>query len=309
MNLRHLTIALTFIALNYSCAQDGINNSGELQFVDVNGVEIAYRVKGEGEPVLLIPAVVADSFIPMMNEPALSGYQLITFHLPGQGQSGNGEGPQDSDLQRVSQFAEELLSGLGVEKVHVVGHSSGAAVGLTYAMANPDLIHSLVLMEPPAFRYDGFDMQAVVAEHISEMDGPPGQDGPEVFLAAYEDPTIDETVDAFMTWLADSPNWEEILSPVIPDVRAQATRALGNRDGGANLALQRSDFDRITQPTLWIWSDERLSINVAGYYQLGELIPQMETEYVSGVRHGLQLLAPDRVAEVVAAFLQRHPMN
>lgn len=306
MNLRHLIIALTCAALTFSCAQDGLNNSGELQFVEVNGVDIAYRVKGEGEPVLLIPAVIADSFVSMMEEPAMNGYRLITFHLPGQGRSGDPDGPMD--LESIGQFAGELLRHLRIEKVHVVGHSSGSVVGLAMAIANPELVHSLVLMEPPRLPVEGFDAQAVLAEHIGEIDHPPGQGGPDAFLSAYEDPTLDERVHGFMTWLADSPDWEELLSPTIPDVRAQATRALGST-GPFGLAFQRSDFDEITQPTLWIWSDERFAVNVMGYYQLSELIPHMETEYVSGVRHGLQLIAPGRVAEVVAAYLQRHPMN
>jgi hypothetical protein len=37
---------------------------------------IEFEVRGDGEPVLLIHgAIVADSFLPMMSQPALSHYQ------------------------------------------------------------------------------------------------------------------------------------------------------------------------------------------------------------------------------------------
>jgi pimeloyl-ACP methyl ester carboxylesterase len=305
MNLRHLILVLTFAAFSCACAQENVNDSGDLQFTEVSGVEIAYRVKGEGEPVLLIPAVIADSFVLMMEEPTLDGYQLVTLHLPGQGRSGDLEGPRT--VASLADIMAGLLRHLGIEQAHFVGHSSGSIGAIATAVTYPELVSSLVLLEPPALPYDGFDQQEAFAEHASEMDDPPGQ-GPTAFMRSEEPRPLGETVDLFMTWIADDPNWEELLSPSIPDVRAQATRALG-RSGGGQPTFQRADLERISQPTLWVWSDERLGINVVAYHQLSELFPHMETEYVSGVKHGLQLLAPNRVAEVVATFFQHHPIN
>src|SRR5262245_45062738 len=55
-----------------------------LQRMAVNGGEIEYEVRGEGEPVLLIHGTgVAATFWTVMDEPALAGYKLIRMHRRG----------------------------------------------------------------------------------------------------------------------------------------------------------------------------------------------------------------------------------
>jgi hypothetical protein len=45
---------------------------------------IEFEVRGDGEPVLLIHgAIVADSFLPMMSQPAHAQYQLIRYRRRG----------------------------------------------------------------------------------------------------------------------------------------------------------------------------------------------------------------------------------
>ena len=47
--------------------------------------------------------------------------------------------------------AKALLTALGVARAHVVGHSVGAMVALQLALDAPELVQSLVIMEPPIF--------------------------------------------------------------------------------------------------------------------------------------------------------------
>ena len=55
-----------------------------MKIAKVNGVELEYEVAGSGEPVLLISAVLADGFLPLLSEPALADrYQLIRYHKRG----------------------------------------------------------------------------------------------------------------------------------------------------------------------------------------------------------------------------------
>ena len=51
----------------------------------INGTELAYSVRGEGEPVLLMHCgFVADGFAPLLNQTVLTErYQLIAYQQPG----------------------------------------------------------------------------------------------------------------------------------------------------------------------------------------------------------------------------------
>jgi hypothetical protein len=64
--------------------------------IRVDDAEIEYEVRGDGEPVLLIPpSVVIDSLAhPLLRQPELAGgYRLIHYHRRGWAGSTLGEGP------------------------------------------------------------------------------------------------------------------------------------------------------------------------------------------------------------------------
>lgn len=51
-----------------------------MQSVKAGNVELEYEVVGSGEAVLLISPVLADGFLPLLSEPALTGgYQLVRY--------------------------------------------------------------------------------------------------------------------------------------------------------------------------------------------------------------------------------------
>lgn len=77
----------------------------------------------------------------------LSGALTLTvFDMPGHGRSADWDGR--GEIQGVTaQIAADLLDG----PAHVIGHSFGATVALRLAVTRPDLVRSLVLIEPVFF--------------------------------------------------------------------------------------------------------------------------------------------------------------
>src|SRR3982751_3525867 len=112
----------------------------------VNGVELEYEVVGSGEPVLLISPVLADGFLPLLSEPALADrYQLIRYHKRGWG--GSTHTPPPVSIADHAADAAALLDHLGIRRVHVAGHSSGAAVAAQLALDRPAVVQTLILLE------------------------------------------------------------------------------------------------------------------------------------------------------------------
>lgn len=119
----------------------------EPEKIEINGRTIQYLKVGEGEgpPVVLLHGFGGDINIWVFNQEALAAENTVyALDLPGHGGSSKdvGEGDLASYVEVVAGFLDEM----GVEKAHLVGHSTGGAVAGAFALAHPDRVASLVLI-------------------------------------------------------------------------------------------------------------------------------------------------------------------
>lgn len=114
----------------------------ETGMAEVNGARIFYEVAGEGEPLVLVHAGIADS---RMWEDQLTAfaarYRVIRHDLRGFGMTAMVEGPfsHHEDLRA-------LLDSLDVERAHLVGCSMGGGAVLDFALEYPQRVGNLVLV-------------------------------------------------------------------------------------------------------------------------------------------------------------------
>lgn len=116
----------------------------ETGMAEVNGARIYYEVAGEGEPLALVHAGIADS---RMWEAQLAEfanhYQVIRYDMRSFGRTAMVEGPYShhDDLRG-------LLDSLDVERAHLVGCSMGGGAVLDFALEFPERAGNLVLVGP-----------------------------------------------------------------------------------------------------------------------------------------------------------------
>jgi pimeloyl-ACP methyl ester carboxylesterase len=113
--------------------------------VRANGIEIFYEETGAGEPLLLIAGFACDhanwyKITPLLN----SSYRLITFDNRGVGQSSSPEGPYS--IHQMAEDAAGLLAAIGLDRVHVAGHSMGGQIAVELALNYPGRVKSLMLL-------------------------------------------------------------------------------------------------------------------------------------------------------------------
>jgi len=100
---------------------------------------------GDGVPVLLLHGFGADLNSWMFNQPALcEGRRAIALDLPGHGGSSKDVGSGDAGA--LADAVEGALAELGIERVHLVGHSMGGAVAVAVASRGPARIATLTLI-------------------------------------------------------------------------------------------------------------------------------------------------------------------
>ena len=271
-----------------------------MEIAKVNGVELEYETTGSGEPLLLISPVVAGAFRPFMSAtPLVERYRLIRYHKRGWCGSTHTTLPVSIADHVVD--AAALLDELGVRRAHVVGHSSGGAIGLQLALDYPDRVHTLALLEPSLL-------------NLSSAQGLFAKAGPA--MEAYSAGDHETAVESFLSVVSglDRDTCRAVIDDNVPGGVAQAINDADTFFGVELPALIAWKFGAeeaaaIHQPILSVrgTDTEPLWLEVAD--RLRSWFPQVEELTVAGVGHLLQMQNPEPVALGVAAFLARHAMN
>ncbi len=127
----------------------------------IGNTEIAYFVKGQGEPVLLVHGITTYSFIWRKFIPLLENeYQVIGIDLPGCGASSKGVEKAYS-IKNHAFLLNDFLEKTGIKKIHLVGHDVGGGVAQIFAVNFPEKLFSLTLLNSVA--YDFWPVQPIIA--------------------------------------------------------------------------------------------------------------------------------------------------
>jgi pyruvate dehydrogenase E2 component (dihydrolipoamide acetyltransferase) len=101
--------------------------------------------QGDGVPVLLVHGFGADLNTWMFTQPALAAARrTVALDLPGHGGSAKDVGA--GDPESLTDVVEGAIGALGIEPVHLVGHSMGGAVAASLALRRPERVASLTLI-------------------------------------------------------------------------------------------------------------------------------------------------------------------
>jgi aminoacrylate hydrolase len=112
--------------------------------VSIGDAEIYYEEQGTGPAVLLVPGLSGQgSFWARQTSDFARDFRVIVHDHRGAGQS-----THSRIAYSVEQMADDLLrlmDKLGVASAHLVGHSTGGAIGQVIAQDHPERLQSLVL--------------------------------------------------------------------------------------------------------------------------------------------------------------------
>ena len=271
-----------------------------MESVNINGVELEYEVLGAGEPVLLIDMLLADCFLPLVREPALADrYQLIRYHK--RGWVGSTHTPPPVSIGDQAADAAALLDHLGVRHAHIVGHSTGAAIGAQLALDRPDVVHTLTLLEPTLVSLPRG--QAFLNDAAPVFEAYASGDHPGAF--------------AMFVAAASGLDWETcraLLEQRIPGVVAQSIQDADTFFGIELASLPAWTFGAeqaatIRRPVLSVVGAETqpLWVEIADFLRAS--LPYVEESTIEGVGHLLQIQEPEPVARQIVQFLRRNPMT
>jgi pimeloyl-ACP methyl ester carboxylesterase len=279
-----------------ACAKESATKSW--QRASLEGIELEFRTVGVGAPVVLVHAgVFADWFEPLLKEPALSRhYCLVTYHRVGYAASTHVTGPVT--IAQQAAHVRALMLMLGIDRAHLVGHSSGANIIMQVALDAPDKVQSLALLEMA----------------LTLPAGSPGRAGIPKAIELYRDGDKAAAVDTFMRAVAGA-NYRASADRVLPGAFDQAVADADTFFGQELPALREWTFGpteaaRIKQPVLLVMGGKSHEVSPVWQQRQDLLIAWMsnaEPFLLDGATHMLHLENARGLAERLGAFFAHPP--
>jgi len=250
----------------------------------------ACETVGRGPTVLLLHGIGGGrmSFAPQ--QAALADrYRTVAWDMPGYGSS---TALTEMTWGNLAESAVVLLDQLGVERVHLVGHSMGGMVAQEFAYRYPDRLASLVL------------------SGTSASFGGPTEDFKTQFLAARLKPLDEGKSPADLAeglvkaMVGDDPDPEGVAAAIrsMRGIPAASYRQALNCLVTFN---RRDELARIAVPTQLIAGGKDRTAPPAGMRRMAEKIRGSRYEEIPGAGHLMNLERPQAFSDVLAGFLER----
>jgi pimeloyl-ACP methyl ester carboxylesterase len=264
-------------------------------YAPVKDGELYYAADGEGHPLVLLHAGVADhtmwdEFIPVLSR----RFRVIRYDARGFGRSRT----EDTTYSNRQDLLD-LLDHLGVDRAHVVGISRGGQIAIDFAVEHPERVSALV----------------PVASGLGGMDWPEGFSDPasmaaeEAIEAAEAAGEWEKAAEMSGTLWADGPGQPVGRAPA--DIRERVRRwtldTYTRQDGKAQpVPLDPPAIGRLAEirvPTLVLVGDLDEKIVLIMADDIAEGIPGARKVVFENAAHMIPLEYPERFTELLLSFL------
>ena len=253
----------------------------EPEWIEVGGLRVAYRRKGEGPPTLYLHgAGLTRMWLPLYERLSQS-LDLIAPEHPGYGET---EMPEWLDgFDDLVIHYDALLDALELERVHLVGYSLGGWIAAELAVFYPRRLESLTLITPIGLRIPGKPIAR------------PLRDGP-------RDALRDDLQRPDQRRRRSLPDIES-LDEIEHQFGETATLARLAWNPRFDPKLERR-LARVSCPTLVVRAEHDRLVPDEMAERYAELIDGARIETVPGTGHALIVEQPEKTADLISAFIQ-----
>ena len=267
----------------------------DLQRVEIDGVNLAYKVQGDGPPLVLLHSHFYTMRLWQPWVDALSAdFTVIRYDLTSHGLTGP-DPSGDYSRARGTRLLAGLLDHLGIEQASVAGSSTGGALAWYFAAYYPQRVDRLILINAPGMpRITNKYMEKPLPDwmgHVFYL-------LPEsLFRPFLEAPVVDDTL---------------ITDDLVHEFH-QMYRGEGNRMAEFHRmrAWERGDvtphLEKVTAPTLVMWGEDNPQLPVEHVNQYREKLVNaalVETRVYPDTGHVIPLERPAESARDALRFLQ-----
>lgn len=261
--------------------------------VQANGIDIHYRISGEGTENLVLVNGVGDDlegWAMQVGDLVAAGLRVVTFDNRGVGRSSHPSGAYTS--REMAADTKALVDALGLAPLHLAGVSMGGLIAQEYALAYPSDLLSVVFAntygKPDAYTQAAFDVWGQIAVEAG-MPAMMRQQAPWVFSPRF----YEKEPERLATYLGEM---ERSVQPAA-SFAAQISALLTHDCADRLAALQTA--------ALVIAADDDIIIRLSLSHRLYEELPRATWAIVPG-GHAAFLENPAPWNRAVIDFIDQH---
>jgi len=262
--------------------------------VHVGDIDIAYKVFGKGDPILLISGaeLVMDAWSPTVLRDLSSNHTVIIFDNRGVGNTTAGTKPFS-----IIQFANDtagLLDALKIQKSDVLGFSMGTFIAQQLTLLHPQKVNRLVLYAASCGGKENIPESPDVVKILSDFAYNRSHDVGK-FLSVTFPPS----------WIKSHSNNISIPKSkeiVPPDTQKQQFNIV-EAWFATNWSGVCGQLSKISVPTLVITGTEDITAPAANSLIIAQKIPGAWLVQIKGAGHGLMYQYPEKISTVLQTFL------
>ena len=265
------------------------------RFAEVDGVRVHYQEKGMGTPLVLIHGYTSSTYSwKDVFEPLSRNFRVIALDLKGFGFSGKPDG--DYTRRGQAQLVTHLRDHLGIEKAWLGGNSMGGEVALNVALANPNRVGGLILIDTAGFEVKGSSSLAPAYVRI------PVVGRVLTALALTSDKVVREGVEK--CFFDDAKVTAERVAYYYRPLttRGGQLAALRARTQAGQFPIVQ-DLGRVNARTLIIWGAEDAVIPLEAGRTMNSLIKGSKLVIIEKCGHVPQEEMPERVVDEIVSFI------
>lgn len=259
-----------------------------MPYAEVNGQRLFYEdTGGDGPPVAFSHGLFMDHTMFDPQVQALQDrYRCIGWDERGHGQTGDATEPF-TYWDSANDLAA-LLQNLGVERAVLGGMSQGGYLSLRAALAHPDLVQGLILIDTQA----GTENPDLLPYYQQLL---------ERWLTQGMDDELAATIEAIIVGrgYADAERWKSSWKQLHPGNVRQLFTTLAERDDLSDR------LGEIRVPALVIHGDHDAAISVDRAEALAAGLPDAQLVLIEGAGHASNLTHPSLVNPHIARFLKQ----
>jgi 3-oxoadipate enol-lactonase len=258
---------------------------------EANGQTLYYEVHGEGEPLLLVMGLSADTLAWALQVPAFAArHETVIFDNRDVGRSSVCDGAYE--IRDMAEDALALADQLGLDSFHLVGASMGGAIAQEMALAAPERIRTLTLAVT-------FAAGGAWARKLSEVWG-----------ARLKNMTREQRVDELLLLNMSEAFFENaegvawLRDLMLGNPHPQSAEAFARQLDASSRHDARERLGALSLPTHVIGAGHDILVPVWKSRELVELIPGAELTVIEGSPHGANLERADEFNRAVLEFIE-----
>ena len=279
-----------------------------LKKVHVGDIDIAYKVFGKGDPIILHNGASdgMDAWDPSFLKGISSNHTVIAFDSRGIGNTTAGSKPYS--MQLLANDTAGLLDALKIQKANVMGYSLGSFIAQQFAIMYPDKVSSIILVAGTCGGKDGIPKPTEFKKLQSDI----------VNKSQNNIPVSQQEMKSLINaslgsgWIKLHPESVDIpenltfqqMKPSLSPETLNNQKNVGFAWAATNWNGACDDLAKIAKPTLVITgTDDNLYVPHANSLVIASKVPGAWLVQIKDAGHAIMDQYPDEVGKIVQTFL------